>query len=163
MKMDCKFVNGVTCYSLRPLFLIAFVFLLGVLAGVAQTNIYLFSGSETNITLGPGIYDITAYGAQGGGNTLFGGSGGLGAEMQGRFYFSRPTTITLLVGSSGGSSFVGGGGGSIIDSSAMLTLAKSAGVASPHGSPNGEIIVAVAPEPTKAGAPFQSVEIWCVS
>ena len=29
-----------------------------------QTNLYLFTGSETNITLPPGIYIITAYGAQ---------------------------------------------------------------------------------------------------
>ncbi len=39
---------------------------LGVLAGCAQTDIYLFSGSETNITLNPGFYIITAYGAVGG-------------------------------------------------------------------------------------------------
>src|ERR1700677_1862046 len=45
---------------------IAVALLLGVPAGSAQTNIYLFSGSETNITLSPGLYDITAYGAQGG-------------------------------------------------------------------------------------------------
>ena len=29
---------------------------LGVLAASAQTNIYLFSGPETNITLNPGTY-----------------------------------------------------------------------------------------------------------
>jgi hypothetical protein len=34
----------------------AVVLQLGVLAGSAQTNLYLFSGSETNITLNPGIY-----------------------------------------------------------------------------------------------------------
>ena len=38
---------------------------LGMLAGSAQTNKYLFSGSETNITLPPGTYIITAYGAPG--------------------------------------------------------------------------------------------------
>ena len=37
----------------------AVVLQLGVLAGSAQTNIYVFSGSETNITLNPGIYIIT--------------------------------------------------------------------------------------------------------
>jgi hypothetical protein len=36
---------------------------LGVLAGSTQTNIYLFSGSVTNITLPPGTHIITAYGA----------------------------------------------------------------------------------------------------
>ena len=38
---------------------------MGLLAGSAQTNIYLFSGSETNITLNPGTYIITAYGVSG--------------------------------------------------------------------------------------------------
>ena len=39
------------------------------------TNRYLFSGSETNITLPPGTYIITAYGAPGGDgyNGCFGG------------------------------------------------------------------------------------------
>ena len=45
---------------------IAVVLHFGVLAGSAQTNIYLFSGSERNITLNPGTYSITAYGATGG-------------------------------------------------------------------------------------------------
>jgi hypothetical protein len=46
---------------------IAVVLQLGMLAGSAQTNKYLFSGSKTNITLNPGIYIITAYGAPGSG------------------------------------------------------------------------------------------------
>jgi hypothetical protein len=51
----------------------AVVLQLGLLAGSAQNNIYLFnlfSGSETNITLNPGTYIITAYGAAGGGGGL---------------------------------------------------------------------------------------------
>jgi hypothetical protein len=40
---------------------IAVVLHLGVLVGSAQTNIYLFSGSKTNITVKPGTYIITAY------------------------------------------------------------------------------------------------------
>src|ERR1017187_3408978 len=55
---------------------IAVALQLGMLAGSAQTNIYLFSGSKTNITLPPGTYIITAYGAPGAG--YYGGSG---AEM----------------------------------------------------------------------------------
>ena len=46
---------------------IAVVLQFGVLAGSAQTNKYLFSGSEMNITLPPGTYIITAYGAPGSG------------------------------------------------------------------------------------------------
>jgi hypothetical protein len=44
---------------------IAVVLQLGLLAGSAQTNLYLFSGSKTNITLPPGTYIITTYGAPG--------------------------------------------------------------------------------------------------
>jgi hypothetical protein len=96
----------------------AVVLQMGMLAGSAQTNKYLFSGSKTNITLPPGTYIITAYGAPGGGGYF----GGLGAEMSGEFTFSTSTTLTLLVGEGGGGgSFVvggstviaGGGGGGI--------------------------------------------------
>src|ERR1035441_10947029 len=63
---------------------------LGMLADSAQTNIYLFSGSKTNITLPPGTYIITAYGAPGGGSVNLTNRNrslkfGLGAEMSGEF------------------------------------------------------------------------------
>src|ERR1700691_1933574 len=84
---------------------LAVVLHFGVLAGSAQTNIYLFSGSETNITLNPGTYIITAYGAPGAYPSPFfeavGGDGGLGAAMSAEFYFSTSTNLTLLVGGSG--------------------------------------------------------------
>jgi hypothetical protein len=194
---------GVVCAA-------AVVLRFGVLAGSAQTGQYLFTGSETTITLNPGLYAITAYGAQGGSQ---GGSGGQGAEMEGEFSFSGLTTLTLLVGgggglgsifygggggggggysggsgligTSGGSSIngglggtsgsggggggagagtgggggflgngsngggygFGGGGGSIIDSSGTV-LAEVSGIASPDGSPNGEILITAIPEPT---------------
>src|ERR1039457_5193452 len=68
---------------------IAVALQLGMLAGSAQTNIYLFSRSKTNITLPPGTYIITAYGALGGlGNLDYNGIGGLGAEMSAEFNFS---------------------------------------------------------------------------
>src|SRR5271168_1532917 len=90
---------------------VAVVLQFGVLASSAQTGQYLFSGSEATITLNPGTYDITAYGAQGG--SAQGGNGGLGAEMEAQFDFSGVTTLTLLVGSggSGGGAYGGGGGG----------------------------------------------------
>src|SRR5450755_1542089 len=87
---------------------IAVVLQLGVLAGSAQTNIYLFSGSLTNITLPPGTYIITAYGAPGG---ISYGAGGSGAKMSAEFNFSISTTLTLLVGSGGGGGNGQGGGG----------------------------------------------------
>jgi hypothetical protein len=58
---------------------IAVVLQLGVLAGSAQTNLYLFSGSLTNITLNPGTYIITAYGAPGG--NFYGTGGGIDAAL----------------------------------------------------------------------------------
>jgi len=78
---------------------IAAVLQFGVLASFAQS--YLFTGSETTITLNPGIYDITAYGAQGGSGYDSAG-GALGAEMEGEFSFSTSATLTLLVGGGGG-------------------------------------------------------------
>ncbi|MGA2544607.1 MAG: hypothetical protein ABSG78_23905 [Verrucomicrobiota bacterium] len=105
---------------------------LGVLAGSAQTNIYLFSGSETNITLNPGTYIITAYGAPGGGGYY----GGFGAEMSGEFTFSTSTYLTLLVGEGGGIGGVGafgasggngGGGGSFVVGSTPLVIAGGGG------------------------------------
>ena len=78
---------------------IAVVLQVGVPAGSAQTNKYLFSGSKTNITLNPGNYIITAYGAPGGNEEGYGD--GLGAEMSAEFNFSASTTLTLLVGGAG--------------------------------------------------------------
>ena len=54
---------------------VAIVMQMGVLAASAQTNKYLFTGTETNITLAAGTYLITAYGAQGGNCTSDGGGG----------------------------------------------------------------------------------------
>ena len=101
----------------------AVVLQLGVLPGSAQTNKYLFTWSETNITLNPGAYIITAYGALGG-KTSYGGS--LGAEMSAEFNFSASTTLTLLVG--GGGAPGGGGGGSfVVEGSKPLVIAGGGG------------------------------------
>src|ERR1035438_6152132 len=109
---------------------IAVALQLGMLAGSAQTNIYLCSvsrtslGTETNITLNPGTYIITAYGAPGGG-------GGLGAEMSAEFNFSTSTTLTLLVGGGGsgikGGGFGGGGGSFVVESNTPLVIAGGGG------------------------------------
>jgi sugar lactone lactonase YvrE len=100
---------------------------------------YLFSGSETNITLNPGTYIITAYGASGGyfqsRTTNF--PGGLGAEMSGEFYFSTATNLTLLVGAGGDPyhsyyyyDYGGGGGGGgsfVVEGSIPLVIAGGGG------------------------------------
>jgi hypothetical protein len=122
---------------------IAVILHFGVLAGSAQTNKYLFSGSETNITLNPGTYIITAYGAPGGGG-VSGASGGLGAEMSGEFNFSTSTNLTLLVG--GGASSLdtnyyygyGGGGGSfVVNGSTPMVIAGGGGGGYGDGYGNG--------------------------
>jgi hypothetical protein len=104
----------------------AVVLQLGMLAGSAQTNKYLFSGAETNITLPPGTYIITAYGAPGGGGIEF---VGFGAEMSGEFNFSTSTTLTLLVGGGGGGygSYSGGGGSFVVEDITPLVIAGGGG------------------------------------
>jgi hypothetical protein len=122
---------------------IAVALQLGMLAGSAQTNIYLFSGSKTNITLPPGTYIITAYGAPGGGVIY---AGGLGAEMSAEFNFSTSTNLTLLVGG-GASNFdaygnlygYGGGGGSfVVNGSTPLVIAGGGG-GGYDGGENGSV------------------------
>jgi hypothetical protein len=111
-----------------------FALLLGLLAirASAQTNVYLFSGAKTNITLNSGFYNITAYGAQGSSGNG-GGSGGPGAEMSAEFYLSGQTTLTLLVGGGGlgGVGYPGpggGGGGSfVVNGSTPLIIAGGGG------------------------------------
>jgi hypothetical protein len=113
---------------------VAVVLHLGVLAGSTQTNIYLFSGSETNITLNPDTYIITVYGAPGGG-WEHSSIGSLGAEMSAEFNFSTPTNLTLLVGGNGdiAATFYtynggGGGGGSfVVEGSTPLVVAGGGG------------------------------------
>src|SRR5258708_27596040 len=117
--METKFKSTLRtrCHSYGVVCVVAIVLQFGVLSGSVQ---YLFfSGSETTITLNPGFYAITAYGAQGGAD--YQSAGGLGAEMTGEFYFFKTTTLTLLVGGVGGfggggefGSGGGGGGGSFV-------------------------------------------------
>ena len=98
--------------------------------GGSQTNQYLFTGSETNFTLNPGIYDLITYGAQGG-NGGSSGSGGFGAKMEAQFFFPTSTTLTLLVGAVGGNGNAGGGGGGggsfVVEGSAPLVIAGGGG------------------------------------
>jgi PKD repeat protein len=136
MKAECKSIILAVCHSFNAVVCaVSVILLFGVLAGSAQTGDYLYSGSETTITLNAGTYYITAYGAAGGGiNNGFATSpiGGLGAEMRGEFTFSEPTTLTLLVGGAGsgagGYFSAGGGGGSfVVDGSTPLVIAGGGG------------------------------------
>jgi hypothetical protein len=123
---------------------IAVALQLGMLAGSAQTNIYLFSGSKTTITLNPGTYIITAYGASSRYSSLiyideyYGGSG---AEMSAEFNFSTSTNLTLLVGGAGNGLYAsgsGGGGGSfVVEGSTPLVIAGGGGGTGQVESPGG--------------------------
>jgi len=85
--------------------------------------------------------------AGGGGGYIYGGgSGGSGGGGGGGFSAGGGGGGGYSGG--GGSVGGGGGGGSIIDLSAIMVLAEVSGVASPNGSPNGEIIITAVPEPT---------------
>ncbi|MGA3284187.1 MAG: PEP-CTERM sorting domain-containing protein [Verrucomicrobiota bacterium] len=136
VKTKFKFFICPKCYPFSAVCIVAVTLLFGVLASSAQTGIYLFTGSETTINLNPGTYDITAYGAQGGSGSarvLGVNQGGLGAEMEGQFSFTAPTTLTLLVGGSGislvnGYGGGGGGGGSfVVTGSNPLVIAGGGG------------------------------------
>ncbi len=139
MKTKNKFFIVSKSYPFSTVCIAAAFLLFRVFAASAQTGDYQYSGSLQTITLGPGTYDITAYGAHGGnGNGPFSlqiYGGGLGAEMSGEFSFSGLTTLTLLVGSAddygvepnerGGG---GGGGGSfVVNGSTPLVVAGGGG------------------------------------
>ena len=135
-------------HSFTVLCAVALVLQFGVLAGSAQTGDYLYSGLKKTITLNPGTYNITAYGAQGGMNGPAIG-GGLGAEMEGEFDFTAATTLTLLVGGAGAngsggqysfSTGGGGGGGSfVVSGSTPLVIAGGGGGGGDTGGGSGNI------------------------
>lgn len=136
MKTKYNFFIHPQSYSLNAACIVAATVLFAAHAGSAQTRQYLFTGSETNITLNPGNYEITAYGAQGGSNGD-GDSGGLGAQMEAGFHFTSVTTLTLLVGGAGGSGSGpgGGGGGSfVVNANIPLVVASGGGGAGTGGN-----------------------------
>jgi hypothetical protein len=58
-----------------------------------------------------GVYDILAFGAQGGASFPVGGVGGLGAEVGGDFNLTSGEILSIVVGGAGISSEIGSGGG----------------------------------------------------
>jgi hypothetical protein len=135
---------------------IAVVLHLGVLAGSAQTNIYLFSGAETNITLNPDTYIITAYGAKGGSGHSGISFGGVGDWVSAEFNFSTSTNLTLLVGGPGGDGegvrAGGDGGGSfVVAGSTPLVVAGGGGGAAAHSlNTTGAMVATTAPTAARA-------------
>ena len=79
--------------------LLASVSVLALTIGAAKADTIDFIGAEISYTVPvSGLYDITAYGAQGGPAVSF---GGLGAEAGGDIFLSAGTTLTVLAGGQG--------------------------------------------------------------
>ena len=74
---------------------------------------YSFSGAPKFwIVPETGIYDLDAFGAQGGGSVYFGAAGGKGASEGGTFNLTGGETLEIIVGGAGtGATNTGGGGG----------------------------------------------------
>ena len=90
---------------------------------------YIGNGMDSIDYYESGIHD----GGYGGSSFLSGGNGGGNNGGNGN--------MGGYGGGGGGGSIGGGGGGSYIASSAVMVVNETSGVASPDGSPNGEIII----------------------
>jgi hypothetical protein len=120
-----------------------------------------YSDNGSNGLTGEGITGYPEPGGGGGSSFEAGGNGGSGFEagyggFGGGGGSGHPNPGLYGPGGGGGgysgggggySTGGGGGGGSIIDPSAIAILTEVSGVASPDGSPNGEIIITTVPEP----------------
>src|SRR5215471_17862852 len=100
----------------------------------ADTINFNFTGSIVSFTAPvTGVYDIDAFGAQGGVNTgVVVNSAGLGAEAGGQFSLTAGQMLSILVGGQGGNGRGldggGGGGGSFVElANSPNTLLVAAG------------------------------------
>ncbi len=99
---------------------------LALMSGVAHATTFDYTGGfQTFVAPMAGTYDITSYGAQGGGADGTASLGGQGAEVGGDFTLTQGEQLTILVGGMGGpggpgnditlpSQGGGGGGGSFV-------------------------------------------------
>jgi hypothetical protein len=77
--------------------------------GHAQRFEFTYTGTLVNFTVPiNGMYQIVAFGAQGGNSGVPGGTGGRGAEIAGDFSLTAGETLQIAVGGAG---MAGGGGG----------------------------------------------------
>lgn len=115
MKLKCRRLVAVVLPGVVASVMFASAALAGVI-GTGTTNIS-YSGQIATETVGQtGLYDIAAYGADGG-STQGGGLGGLGAAIGGQVELSAGTILDILVGGAGGigiNGLGGGGGGSFV-------------------------------------------------
>ena len=90
-------------------------FTIGAASAARADEIFGYTGGlQSFVVPTTGVYDITAYGADGGGAGYCGigcGGGGLGAKIGGDVTLSTGESLTILVGGAGGSGGSGGGGG----------------------------------------------------
>jgi hypothetical protein len=114
-----------------PLMLSASLIALCAACSAAKAGVtdFAYTGGFQSFTApSTGLYDILAYGAQGGASTQ-GASGGLGAEIGGNFMLSAHETLRIAVGGAGysGPTSGGGGGGSFVVGSGNTPLVIAGG------------------------------------
>ncbi len=116
----------VSCYCLLcgP-FVVCAAFALVAIPMRADTITYSYTGgAQSFAATTAGVYDILAYGAQGGGS-----GGGLGAQIGGDFTLIAGEVLTIDVGGAGGYDGVagGGGGGTFVATSGGTPLVVAGG------------------------------------
>jgi PEP-CTERM motif len=87
---------------------------LAILASAAEANAetFVFTGKAQSFTATvSGEYAVELLGASGGSEALFGGVGGLGAEVSGAIFLTAGEDLKLFVGGQGESGGLAGGGG----------------------------------------------------
>jgi hypothetical protein len=127
-------------HHFRKNMLLAGVSALAIMLGAAaaRPETFDFTGVEVTWTVPvTGLYDLTAFGAHGGG-----AAGGKGAEIGGDIELSSGTVLSIVVGGegkSGGSAFgAGGGGGSFVfEGSTLLVAAGGGGGHGYYSTPGG--------------------------
>ncbi len=144
---------------------LAKVLTLQVLAGVASiasaTSFTFTGGFDTFTVPTTGIYNILAFGAQGGSGAVFNPlPGGLGAEIGGDFLLTAGETLSIAVGGMGGSSLPnfgasgGGGGGSfvVLQGSPAIPLVIAGGGGGGRNTVGGDGLTGTAGGSTFGGA-----------
>ena len=104
---------------------------------------FTYSGSLVDFTVpATGLYQILAFGAQGGNSSFSGsiGAGGLGAEIGGDFVLNAGETLQIAVGGAGsdGSRGGAGGGGSFVigpDNTRLVIAGGGGGGGNAFGAP----------------------------
>lgn len=136
MRVNLRFIISQEPYEKRPLFhSVGTVFGICLVALPMRADTFTYDGTAQSFTAATaGVYDILAYGAQGGAGAGYKTNGGLGAEMGGDIYLSAGEMLTIDVGGAGGTGhsgqmdYVGGGGGTfVVTSDGTLLIAAGGG------------------------------------